>query len=345
MAVYRSRLGIAASASVALFFALTHCGGDDKSGAASTSPDGGGVDGSVTTGLGDGSVASSTSDEYYQCTSGELERCTASTPATETCGSRDECSPDTPCKSAECACPGGGSVNITPESRCQAGCCTEVATTCARACANVDAGAGDAGSFDEPPPGGVLKVAPTCTTWEASSSCAGRTICSDYVDAGCTPELATCSSASTSVVPAPLCRGSETGSSKIYPSTCSPELHVVSVYESEDRAKPEIPVEVDRPNVPIVLALNAFQPIRWIVTAKENVQLKRIVLFNGDKASVVAPSGVPVTFLHRLICAFDFEEGKDTCRISDAVVSAESASGLHASSVQGCYYGTSFALR
>src|SRR5690242_4654201 len=75
MARYRYRICTAGSATVLLFLALTHCGSDDSNaGGPTASPDGGftadGAGGAV-----DGRGASSNTDEYYQCTSGELEAC------------------------------------------------------------------------------------------------------------------------------------------------------------------------------------------------------------------------------------------------------------------------------
>lgn len=136
------------------------------------------------------------------------------------------------------------------------------------------------------------------------------------------------------------------------PSDASEELHVISVYEgvrekdgSPDERVPGVVHVVVHPRPkPIVLALNANDPVRWHITLEPGAELSRILALGNDDQSVEGvPAGVRVIEAAPCACTYGWEvQHNGDCSYGVVIGEIRELTGLHESSFQGCYRGDRF---
>lgn len=77
-------------------------------------------------------------------------------------------------------------------------------------------------------------------------------------------------------------------------NSAPPRVHVISVYEPQDRRP--VKVTVRDTKGPVVLALSSGESTTWVIEIRENAKLKEVILQGGRSASRVlgVPSDVPI---------------------------------------------------
>ncbi len=136
--------------------------------------------------------------------------------------------------------------------------------------------------------------------------------------------------------PAPISAGGCGASQFRGAATCSPELHVISVYQPGRAGT--IPVRVDLPGRgPIALALSAYAAVTWIVTATPGTELRHVVLYGYEVGKAEVPPGVSVSDRsNRSHCGHQWP--LTGCN-------PERDTGLRLSSFSGCYEAAQIDLR
>lgn len=73
----------------------------------------------------------------------------------------------------------------------------------------------------------------------------------------------------------------------------SPELHVVGVYEGNTKTNdnihgPEVHIQIDRDENPVILTLTSYEPVRWFVEMTPQTRLEKIILsgYRADESEV-----------------------------------------------------------
>lgn len=132
------------------------------------------------------------------------------------------------------------------------------------------------------------------------------------------------------------------------PEPTSPELDVVSVYESQDGRPGPTYVSVTRAS-PAVLVLSSRQSVDWQVTLSSNHGVAQILLTSYEPSTVtfVDGPGVPVVDLGYLhACAYEIPDThpRSGCETDELQAAIEGEAGLPMASFQGCYMGGHFLI-
>ncbi|HCH63338.1 MAG: hypothetical protein CL927_12425 [Deltaproteobacteria bacterium] len=133
-----------------------------------------------------------------------------------------------------------------------------------------------------------------------------------------------------------------------------PELHIVSVYESNGGhgGRPgSITVNIDRPGN-VVLVLSSYEPVEWTVNERSGTTIDEVIL-NGyyDQRLVAGATGATVsthtyygTGSFIVACSYEWPSSTGGCDTVGLVSGAESMTGLRLSSYAGCYHGREFSV-
>ncbi|MEG4456562.1 hypothetical protein [Microcoleus sp. N9_A1] len=158
--------------------------------------------------------------------------------------------------------------------------------------------------------------------------------------------------------------GSDDFSAYIGSSSGNKELHVIGVYEANADhgnrdlsksalAKPSqrIEIKVERRNKPIILALSAYEPVQWNITAEPGAIIEKIIVNGYHNQTVSGVLGIPVE-------EHSYEETGDSLgdfiykwgataessNTSSLVTKLEQRNRTSLTSFQGCYRGTNFSI-
>ena len=136
------------------------------------------------------------------------------------------------------------------------------------------------------------------------------------------------------------------------------ELHVIGVYEARsdhggnNDPTGAIEVKVERQNKPIILALSAYEPVRWNITAAPGAIISKIILNGYHNQTISGISGIPVeeyTYdgTGNYLGNFMYKWGSvsESTNTPSLVTKLEQINQANLTSFQGCYRGTSFSLK
>ncbi|MEG4231202.1 hypothetical protein QUA40_03645 [Microcoleus sp. Pol11C3] len=158
--------------------------------------------------------------------------------------------------------------------------------------------------------------------------------------------------------------GSDDFSAHVGSSSGNKELHVIGVYEAnadhKNRdlsksalAKPSerIEIKVERRNKPIILALSAYEPVQWNITAEPGAVIEKIIVNGYHNQTVSGVSGIPVEE-HSYeetgdnLGDFIYKWGAtpDSSNTSSLVTKLEQRNSTSLTSFQGCYRGKNFSI-
>jgi hypothetical protein len=131
---------------------------------------------------------------------------------------------------------------------------------------------------------------------------------------------------------------------------CTPEVHVVGVYEASSDHTAAFPatVNVDLPGRgPITLVVSSYEPVKWTVTRTAGTTLTSIIVAGFNAQTVVTvPVGVPVTNNSGVggsLRAYGYKYGQAST--TNLLTKVQAQTGLPTTSHHGCYTGTSFTLQ
>ncbi|MEG4277877.1 hypothetical protein QUA62_10410 [Microcoleus sp. MON1_C1] len=151
--------------------------------------------------------------------------------------------------------------------------------------------------------------------------------------------------------------GSDDFSGYIGSSSGNKELHLIGVYEANadhknrDFSKSAIEVKVERRNKPIILALSAYEPVQWNITAEPGAVIEKIIVNGYHNQTVSGVSGIPVEEhsyeetgdnLGDFIYKWDATPGSSNT--SSLVTKLEQRNRTSLASFQGCYRGKNFSI-
>jgi TPR repeat protein len=129
-------------------------------------------------------------------------------------------------------------------------------------------------------------------------------------------------------------RPSETG--------CKPE-DVMYMATSGERSEQEVSVAVQITKTPIVLALTAYDPVKWVVAASKGAKIKRLVVGGYHKQTVEGLEGIPIEYyVYDLKSSEFFYAGRKND--SKVIQKLETLTGLTPSSFQYVYRGYAFSI-
>ena len=138
------------------------------------------------------------------------------------------------------------------------------------------------------------------------------------------------------------------------------ELHLIGVYEANaDRgngnylSKSAIEIKVEPRNKPIILALSAYEPVQWNITAEPGAVIEKIIVNGYHNQTVSGVSGIPIEehsyeetgnslgdFIYNMWGAI-----AESPNPSSLVTKLEQSTGTSLTSFQGCYRGTNFTIK
>jgi len=153
--------------------------------------------------------------------------------------------------------------------------------------------------------------------------------------------------------------GSNDFSAYIGSSSGNKELHLIGVYEANADhgnrnylSKSAIEIKVERRNKPIILALSAYEPVQWNITAEPGVVIEKIIVNGYHNQTVSGVSGIPIEehsyeetgnslgdFIYNMWGAM-----AESSNTSSLVTKLEQRNGTSLTSFQGCYRGTNFTI-
>jgi hypothetical protein len=154
--------------------------------------------------------------------------------------------------------------------------------------------------------------------------------------------------------------GSNDFSAYIGSSSGNKELHLIGVYEANAEhgnrnylSKSAIEIKVERRNKPIILALSAYEPVQWNITAEPGVFIEKIIVNGYHNQTVSGVSGIPIEehsyeetgnslgdFIYNMWGAMP-----ESSNTSSLVTKLEQKNGTSLTSFQGCYRGTNFTIK
>ena len=149
------------------------------------------------------------------------------------------------------------------------------------------------------------------------------------------------------------CQGGTGYSSSNYelptPDDLPAELHVVAVYEGPAHVNGTVAVRVNATNKPVVLALSAYQPVTWAVTAGPGARVEAVYVSGyGSNAQLVTglPLGVPVNRVNFGTYCYGWEYGHNTGggSYSTMIQGVRQTTDMVETSFQGCYAGVTFEI-
>ena len=153
--------------------------------------------------------------------------------------------------------------------------------------------------------------------------------------------------------------GSNDFSAYIGSSSGNKELHLIGVYEANADhgnrnylSKSAIEIKVERRNKPIILALSAYEPVQWNITAEPGVVIEKIIVNGYHNQTVSGVSGIPIEehsyeetgnslgdFIYNMWGAM-----AESSNTSSLVTKLEQRNGTSLTSFQGCYRGRNFTI-
>lgn len=152
--------------------------------------------------------------------------------------------------------------------------------------------------------------------------------------------------------------GSSDFSAYVNPSRGHKEMHLIGVYEARpdhsggNHPQGEIKVKVERQNQPMVLALSAYEPVRWNITKAPGTVIKKIIINGYHDQTITGISGIPVEEHSyedngRYLGNFLYQWGAtpDSLDTPSLVNTLEKLNSVPLTSFQGCYRGTTFVIK
>ena len=153
--------------------------------------------------------------------------------------------------------------------------------------------------------------------------------------------------------------GSDDFSAYIGSSSGNKELHLIGVYEAnadhKNRnylSKSAIEIKVEHRNKPIILALSAYEPVQWNITAEPGAVIEKIIVNGYHNQTVSGVSGIPIEEYSyeetgNYIGNFIYKWGAtpESTNTSSLVTKLEQINRTSLTSFQGCYRGTSFTIK
>ena len=137
------------------------------------------------------------------------------------------------------------------------------------------------------------------------------------------------------------------------------ELHLIGVYEANadhknrNLSKSAIEIKVERRNKPIILALSAYEPVQWNITAEPGVVIEKIIVNGYHNQTVSGVPGIPIEehsyeetgnslgdFIYNMWGAT-----AESSNPSSLVTKLEQTNRTSLTSFQGCYRGTNFTIK
>lgn len=141
-------------------------------------------------------------------------------------------------------------------------------------------------------------------------------------------------------------------------STGDTELHVIGVYEAGtdysggNHPTGTIDVRVERQNKRIILALSAYEPVRWNIIAEPGAEIEKIIVNGYYEQTISGVGGIPIeqyTYNGNgsSLGNFTYQWGSPSERINtpSLVDVLEQLNNRNITSFQGCYRGTSFSIK
>jgi hypothetical protein len=152
--------------------------------------------------------------------------------------------------------------------------------------------------------------------------------------------------------------GSNDFSAYIGSSSGNKELHLIGVYEANAAhgnrnylSKSAIEIKVERRNKPIILALSAYEPVQWNITAEPGAVIEKIIVNGYHNQTVSGVSGIPIEEYSyeetgNYIGDFIYKWGAtpESTNTSSLVTKLEQINRTSLTSFQGCYRGTNFTI-
>ena len=153
--------------------------------------------------------------------------------------------------------------------------------------------------------------------------------------------------------------GSDDFSAYIGSSSGNKELHLIGVYEANAEhgnrnylSKSAIEIKVEPRNKPIILALSAYEPVRWNITAEPGAVIEKIIVNGYHNQTVSGVSGIPIEEhsyeeTGNYIGDFIYKWGAtaESSNTSSLVTKLEQRTRTSLTSFQGCYRGTNFTIK
>ena len=153
--------------------------------------------------------------------------------------------------------------------------------------------------------------------------------------------------------------GSDDFSSYVGSSSGNKELHLIGVYEANADhgngnylSKSAIEIKVEPRNKPIILALSAYEPVQWNITAEPGAVIEKIIVNGYHNQTVLGVSGIPneehsYEETGNYIGDFIYKWGAtaESSNTSSLVTKLEQRNRTSLTSFQGCYRGTNFTIK
>lgn len=127
----------------------------------------------------------------------------------------------------------------------------------------------------------------------------------------------------------------------------SSHLHVIGLYETLNRASPNVSVTIGRQNEPAILYFFSYETVHWKLSLEEGAQVDRVIVYSYYPSTV---EGVPSSKVQNLgrapAYAYGWEprENDGGGSFRDMMESVRSRENLNETSFQGCYEGSSFRI-
>jgi hypothetical protein len=134
-------------------------------------------------------------------------------------------------------------------------------------------------------------------------------------------------------------------------------LHLIGIYEARGdhridyRPTGEVTVQVAKQKQPIVLALSAYEPVKWNIKAEPGAEISQIILNGYHDQQVVGVENVSVQeysyeetgkYLGNFMYKWNASESQSP---SSLVTKLEQLTGSQLTSFQGCYRGNQFQVK
>jgi len=123
---------------------------------------------------------------------------------------------------------------------------------------------------------------------------------------------------------------------------CKPEeLMYMSV--SQEPSEQVVSVDVRTTKRPIVLALTAYDPVRWVIVARKGTEIRRVVVGGNDRQTVTGLDGVPIEYYvyDRQNSDYFYSRRKDDPKV---ILKLKMLTGLTPSTYQYAYRGYAFSI-
>ena len=131
----------------------------------------------------------------------------------------------------------------------------------------------------------------------------------------------------------------------VAPIAASPELHIISIYRTEDGADATVTVERAQPTV---LVLFGYDSVHWNVVTTPGANLERVIVTGFELQEATVPDGIPVEnrspYPNNLGNeGDDFDVYPDSNSLA-ILLDAEEATGLCMTSYHQCYEASQFRI-